>query len=288
MKVLLTGSEGFVGRAFQRAMDPSWIVTRVDTTLGNDARDVFRHGDTRYDLVIHLAAIVGGRAVIDGDPLAVATNLAIDSDMWRWAVRTRPGRVVYFSSSAAYPVWMQERQHPYVLAESHIDLDDIATPDATYGWGKLSGELLARHAAAAGVSSLVFRPFSGYGTDQGTDYPFGAFMDRVRRHANPFDVWGDGTQVRDWVHIDDVVGAVLACLESDATGTFNIATGIGTSFNDMVAMATRLAGYRPRINRIHDAPQGVHTRVGNPLKLASIYKPRITLEQGMMRALMDG
>jgi hypothetical protein len=51
--------------------------------------------------VVHLAAIVGGRSTIEGAPLSVAVDLSLDAELFNWALRTRPGRIVYFSSSAA-------------------------------------------------------------------------------------------------------------------------------------------------------------------------------------------
>ena len=91
MKILITGDAGFVGRAFHRALDnKGHDITGIDIANGIDCRDFFKKDDTKYDVVIHLAAIVGGRATIEGNPLAVATDLAIDSDMFQWAIRTKP------------------------------------------------------------------------------------------------------------------------------------------------------------------------------------------------------
>jgi nucleoside-diphosphate-sugar epimerase len=63
-----------------------------------------------WDLVVHCAANVGGRATIDGNPLWVAENLELDAAMFRWAVAMRLPRVVYYSSSAAYPVDYSEQE----------------------------------------------------------------------------------------------------------------------------------------------------------------------------------
>ena len=130
MKILITGDAGFVGRAFHRALDnKKHDITGIDIANGIDCRDFFKKDDTRYDVVIHLAAIVGGRATIEGNPLAVATDLAIDSDMFQWAIRTKPKHVVYFSSSAAYPTYLQRLAYKQTLRENDINLDHIRTPD---------------------------------------------------------------------------------------------------------------------------------------------------------------
>jgi len=114
MKILITGHRGFVGRHFTNFYrEKGHEVFGVDITADTprEARDFFRKDDIQWDLVIHLAAVVGGRAKIEGDPLSVAVDLSIDAEMWQWAIRTKQPRVVYFSSSAAYPIELQTREN---------------------------------------------------------------------------------------------------------------------------------------------------------------------------------
>lgn len=285
-RVLVTGDAGFVGRHFHQALDGErHDVTGVDLKSGSDARDFFRRSDERFDLVVHLAAVVGGRLTIERDPMAVATDLAIDADLWQWALRTRPGRVVYYSSSAAYPAHLQARGIHMRLRESYVDLDDVRSPDLTYGWAKLTGEYQARFVEAGGVRVHVFRPFSGYGADQDLAYPWPSFLDRARRRQDPFVVWGDGTQVRDFIHVDDVVAATLACVAADVPGPVNLCSGEATSFNDLAAMAAAARGYEPRVLHLEDKPSGVHHRVGDPAKMLEAYRPAMTLERAFEEAL---
>lgn len=286
MKILITGNRGFVGTQFWKLLDtPDNELTGVDIVDGNDARDFFRVNDVRYDLVIHLAAVVGGRKTIEGAPLSVAVDLSIDSEMFQWALRTRPGRVVYYSSSAAYPTVLQRRGTEWKLSEDFIDLDNLQSADLTYGWSKLTGEYLARFAEEAGVRVHVFRPFSGYGETQALDYPFPSFIARGKRRDSPFDVWGDGTQVRDFIHIDDVVGATLEAVNQDVPGPVNLGWGRATSFNDLAEMVMNEAGYSGDINHLPAEPVGVHYRVCDPTKMLSFYTPTVSLEEGIRRAL---
>jgi len=288
MHVLLTGNRGFVGRHLQAAMeDRGWDVLGVDYERHHsDALDFFRRNDTRFDAAFHCAAIVGGRASIDGSPLGVATNLALDSWYMRWLVRARVPRAVYFSSSAAYPVHLQEKGPSiWRLSEDDIALDHPELPDATYGWAKLTGERLARYAETEGCRILIPRPFSGYGEDQADCYPFPAFAARARRREAPFTIWGDGSSARDWVHVDDVVGATLALLDAEVTGPVNIGTGRATSFDELARLMTAAAGYEAELRYEAGAPQGVHTRVCDPSRLLGFYEPKVSLEEGVRRAV---
>lgn len=284
MKILITGGDGFVGKYFQRLYQDHDI-TIIDIKSGNDCRDFFKVNRDKYDLVIHLAAIVGGRKTIEGDPLGVATDLAIDSDFFQWVIRTRPGRIVYFSSSAAYPTNLQSLKDKRPLIESDINLDDVRNPDLTYGWAKLTGEYLAKFASAENIKVHIFRPFSGYGTDQDLSYPFPAYIKRGVERQNPFEVWGDGTQVRDFIHIADVVRAVDAAIKQDYLEPLNLGSGIATSFNTLASMVCKEVGYDAKIKHLPSEPVGVTYRVSDNSKMLEVYSPQITLKEGIRMAI---
>lgn len=301
MKALITGSSGFVGRHLTAALT-GHQVTLVDiaparhdpaphaTVRRVDARWFFAHDNTRFDLVLHCAATVGGRTMIDGRPALVATDdLTLDAAMFDWALRTQPGRVVYFSSSAAYPTALQTVGTGHRLHEDDIDLNAVRSPDASYGWCKLTGEQLARWARAEGLAVTVVRPFTGYGTDQALDYPFPTFAARALAGAGDpthrFTVWGDGTQTRDFIHIDDVVDATLKLADAGVDGPVNLGTGTATSFDELATMMMRAAGYTHQITHEPARPTGVHYRVANPSLLHNHHTPTVTLEEGITRAL---
>ena len=242
----------------------------------------------RFDLVIHCAANVGGRQKIDHSPLWVADNLGIDSAFFQWALDAKPDHIVYFSSSAVYPIDLQTEDAWEPLYEWQVERSngDFGLPDATYGWSKLTGEYLAEIARANGLNVHVVRPFSGYGEDQSADYPFGAFRDRVIRREDPFEIWGDGTQIRHWIHIDDIVAAVMRMVELDDYGPVNLAQGAPVTFNEFAELWFDVAGWRPSVFRhVLVAPTGVHGRAARTARLRAFYTPQITLREGIERAL---
>lgn len=288
---LVTGNLGFLGRYFEvELIERGWWVMGVDVRSNvppMDCRDVF-NSNRRFDLVIHCAAQIGGRFTIENQPLAAARNIELDAAMFQWATRVVPGHVVYISSSAVYPVTYQELLGSAPLTEPSTDVNaaKVGVPDQVYGWSKLIGEVLADKLRASGVTCTVVRPFSGYGHDQDKTYPFRAFLERARAREDPFDVWSDGRQVRDFVHVYDVVGATLAAVDAGLAGPLNICTGVGTSFLTLARLFARAAGYDPVIRPLGgDTPRGVTYRVGDPTLLRKIYTPKISIDEGIRDAL---
>ena len=289
MRALITGSSGFLGRHFAKTLtEQGWLVTPVDIVGENpqDARDTFRRVSGPWDLVIHCAAIVNGRQTIERRPMDQVVDFELDAALFRWIMEADVGRVVYFSSSAAYPAHLQTGE-PYLLTESDIDLLAPSLPDALYGWTKLIGEVLASHAVRAGQDVLVVRPFSGYGSDQDDCYPFPAIMQRAHEWHDPFVVWGSGQQVRDFIHVDDIVGAVMAFVEAGITGPINIGTGRPTSMSTLATMAAAQCGYTPTITPLTDEPEGVLYRVADTTLMRQFYEPKVELEDGISMALMS-
>lgn len=253
----------------------------------NHIKDTYGLDVTRFKDVFHFAAIVGGRAKIDGDPMMVALDLSIDAEFFLWVCRQKPNRVLYPSSSAAYPVDLQTESDAIALSESDIDFKKMGQPDMTYGWSKLTGEYLAQTAAEHyGLSVTCIRPFSGYGEDQDLSYPIPAIARRAALKENPFEVWGTGEQGRDFVHIEDVMDCTLYAMERITDGSaINIGSGKLTSFLEIIEIFTSFAGYNPDIKKLLDKPVGVHSRyadmsyVNNDLG----WKPKLSLEEGMRR-----
>lgn len=317
MRALITGSAGFVGRHFMRTLFArGWDVDGIDVkhhhmmaqSLLDDGRSFnemqmsvgqFIHGASslaRYDLVVHAAAAGPNRAAIDSSPMNIAYNTALDAQMLEWAVRTGQRHFVYLSSSAVYS---DDVSHP-TLGGKMMDfagvpfgftenMGRLLEPFDAYGATKRHGEQMAL-AAAKYIGITIVRPFSGYGEDQSTDFPFGAFVDRAFKRENPFVIWGNSAQRRDFIHIEDIVRATLILVEQADPSPVNICTGRAVSMGELAAMIVTEfrkyddeydPGYEVRL----DEPMGVVNRVGDPVLLHRLYTPKITIEQGVRRAV---
>ncbi len=316
-KILVTGGAGFVGRRFcKRFLDAGDEVHCVDPVAPDtggidpdsgwplysprdyagfqfsrqDCRQWFReHDEGDYDYVLHLAAMVGGRAMIENKPLAVADDLSIDAEYWQWAERTRPAKTICFSSSAAYPIAYQREGDYRLLTEDMIRFDgDLGMPDMSYGWAKLTCEYLARLAFEKhDLKSVCYRPFSGYGEDQDNSYPFPSIVKRAIANAGQpvLTVWGTGDQKRDFIHIDDCVDGVLGTMDRiDDGDALNLSTGIYTSFREFARQAAEVVGYSPEVVGLSDKPTGVFARGGDTTRQKEFgFEWSISFKDGITR-----
>ena len=317
-KVLVTGGCGFVGRhLIQRLLPAGHEVHCVDVMeplsgaiapsdwsfcqpleydnfhfYEEDCRDWFKRvQDTDFDYAFNLAAMVGGRAMIENNPLAVADDLSIDAEYWQWAVKAAPAKTIVFSSSAAYPVHLQRPDHYLLLKEDMISFDEgLGMPDMTYGWAKLTHEYCARLAYEKhGLKSVTYRPFSGYGEDQDDTYPFPSICKRVlaNQGASEIGVWGTGRQMRDFIHIDDCIEGVLHTMDQiDDGSAINLSTGIFTSFIEFVQIAADLLGFQPEVNGTSNTPEGVFARGGDTaLQQRLGFQYKLSFRDGIAQAL---
>jgi nucleoside-diphosphate-sugar epimerase len=285
--VLVTGCCGFIGRHFTKKMcDLGYIVTGVDNLMSNsalipskwsthlqcefefnncDILEYLQRYNVQFDIIIHAAAIVGGRQTIENDPLLVARNINIDNELFRWIEKNPAGHLIYFSSSAVYPIRHQTDVNYKKLGLNDLDVitDNLSIPDLTYGWSKLTGEfLLSILAKRVNTIISIYRPFSGYGEDQHESYPFPSILKKAIASSSNIEIWSDA--VRDFVYIDDIVNYVLStCFHNKPLQILNIGSGRATSMSDL---AQTIMKHLPNnisktITILQDKPKGVYYRV---------------------------
>ena len=278
MSILIFGGAGFVGRHYvEYFLNKNKSVEVIDNIAplsggvhpkkwklfnpykfkknfifsNEDCRKFFKKSlNKKYELVINLAAIVGGREIIEYNPLAVAEDLEIDTAFWRWVVKNKKKikHIITYSSSAAYPVQLQTRKNYRLLKETDIDFSKnfLGKPDLSYGWAKLNNEYLASLAYEKhGIKNTIFRPFSGYGSDQDLNYPFPSIIKRAINHDGnkDFIVWGSGYQMRDFIHIKDVVrGSLLISKKVKNGKAINLSSGRFLSFIKLSKKILKILG----------------------------------------------
>jgi UDP-glucose 4-epimerase len=156
-------------------------------------------------------------------------------------------KVVYASSSSVYG-----NPHTTPISEEFE-----RNPINPYGITKLEDELLAKKYSEIGTKIIGLRYFNVYGSGQNLDYAgvITKFFDNIMKNKSPV-IFGDGTQVRDFVSVEDVAKANLLSMQSQFDfGFINIGTGIGTSIKELAKIMISLSG--KQLELIHgNLPEG--------------------------------
>jgi UDP-glucose 4-epimerase len=235
-RVMLLGTRSFIGKALLRALS----VERIET-LGLSSADVDLTSPTAAeklarqiqptDAVVMFAALTPDKG---RDAATFIRNIAMMQQVCTALGKTGCAHFVYFSSDAVYG-----------LAPSHVNEQTPAAPQDLYGAMHLARELMAQ--GLANMPVLVLRPTLVYGIEDSHN-AYGP--NRFRRAAQKdgrIQLFGEGEEVRDHVHVDDVAALTLRCLRERRSGTLNVATGRSSSFRSVAELVARQFAAPPEI-----------------------------------------
>jgi len=309
-RVLVTGGASFIGShlvedlvdagATVRVADDFSSGTRenlaavqeqVEVLEGDLKRQEFADTATRdIDTVFHLAADHGGRGYIANYPANCATNMALDNIVYETAVDNGVDRITFASSACTYPTDIQQEKRR--LREDMVSFDERggAYADEVYGWAKLMGErsLQAYH-EQYGIDASVVRIFTAYGPRENETHAIIALMAKAYAGQDPFQIWGDGEQTRNFTYVKDISRALRLAAEniSDATPV-NAGISRYVSINEVVDAIFDTLGWEPdQREYLTDKPVGVRHRAADTTRAAELlgWEPEYTLQDGIERTL---
>ena len=241
-RIILLGHTGYIGRrlaaAFAKAAPSIPVagrsVTELDLTQPASSGALESMLDADAALVI-CAAIKKQL----GDTLDVlAQNLAITTNICKALAAKPVKRVLFFSSAAVYG---EDVAHDTISEATPVE------PTSYYGIGKFTAERMLMKAVAphASASLLILRPALVYGPDEpGYYYGPSGFLQKARAGAT-ITLWGDGTELREFLYIDDVVEATTRLLFSTASGVLNIVSGASYTYAAALDAIEKMTGKRP-------------------------------------------
>jgi UDP-glucose 4-epimerase len=251
-------------------------------------QDVARRAVGGVDLVFHLAADHGGRGYVDLHQAACASNLALDGILFDAAVRSGVEKVVYASSGCVYPNFRsQDPDEILYLAE------DAAGPpydaDNMYGWAKLMAEMtLQAYTREREMKAASCRYFTVYGERGKEDHAVIAMIARAFIKQNPFVVWGDGQQIRNWTYVGDIVEGTIAAAEHIDDGTaVNLGTMERTRVIDAVREVMAYTGHEAEIEPHPEMPTGPMNRVADNSLAKSLmsWEPQVPFVKGLHQTI---
>lgn len=245
------------------------------------------------DVVFHLAAIHGGRGFIDTYPERMLENLALD-----WAVFSRARsigvrRVVHASSACVYPINLQASSDERLLLQESLagfEKPEQSFPDGAYGWAKLMGEFQLKTIveSSQNMTGRSARIFTAYGSKENESHAIVALWAKAALELDPYPVWGDGEQTRNFTHVSDTVHG-LALLGTDARQVSYDAFNIGSSTHHTVRETAyeifSLRGWQPKdFDYQLDRPVGVRSRAADNSKIKKVFgwEPTVSLKDGLL------
>src|ERR1700730_6758007 len=309
-KVLITGGSSFIGSTLADQLIERGAKVRVvdDLTsghLGNIAGQIaagnieFISADLRepgiargamqgVHTVFHLAADHGGRGYVDLHQAGPASNFFLDGLIFWEALKAKVDKVVFASSGCVYPNFLQSD----VSKEVFLTEDLTKGPndaDNTYGWAKLMAEFtLQAYHKEHGLKTASCRYFTVYGPRGVENHAVIAMIARAFLKQNPFEVWGDGTQIRNWTYIDDIVAGTIAAGEKINDGTaVNLGTMERIKVIDAAKMVMEFTGHKAKIKRRPDMPTGPLNRVADNALAKRLlgWEPKVPFREGMRRTI---
>lgn len=306
--VLITGGTSFIGSSIADRLVARGAKVRVVDDLSSGRlenvrghlatgkidflqADLREPGVTRaamqgMDTVFHLAADHGGRGYVDLHQAGPASNFFLDGLVFAEALKARVRKVVFASSGCVYPNFLQSD----TSKELYLTEDLTKGPndaDNMYGWAKLMAEFtLQAYVREQGLKAASCRYFTVYGPRGVENHAVIAMIGRAFVKQDPFEVWGDGTQIRNWTFIDDIAdGTILAGEKIDDGTAVNLGTMERVKVIDAVNMVCEFAGYKPKIKLRPDMPTGPMNRVAdNSLgKKLLGWEPQVKFRDGLKR-----
>jgi nucleoside-diphosphate-sugar epimerase len=237
------------------------------------------------DVVIHLASIAGVHSVLTRPVDTADTTLLGTQNVLRAVASRHVERLVIFSTSEV------AGRFAYNVAEdatmSGASVDELRW---TYAATKLAGEFsAAAYHAQYGVPAISLRPFNIYGPGQ---LGSGAIREFCRRavRGETLTVRGDGSQIRAWCYIEDIVDAVeLVCLRDEAVGkVFNVGNPRSVvTVAELAKLVVRLAESDSAIEHVPTTEVDVELRVPNIERARTLldFEPKVDLDEGLLLTL---
>ncbi len=291
-KVLVLGGNGFIGSHLVDALLRGGAQVRILDRSGSLQGEPVRGVDYRYaslsdvpavtealadmDVVVHsISTTVPSTANLD--PVAdIEGNLIGTVRLLQKIREVGIPKLVYISSGGT--VYGNSRSVP--ISEEHA-----RNPMSSYGIVKVAIEsYVAMLGAASGFRSLVLRVSNPYGPRQGHLGVQGVIPTFFRQivAGEVIKIWGDGTTIRDYIYISDLIAFMVEAIRSDLAGVYNVGSGIGASLNEVLALVSRISQESPKVEFLPRRSFDVDSVILDISKArqASDWAPRVHLPDG--------
>lgn len=238
-------------------------------------------------LILNAATVGGLQDDIDNAFNIYLTNLSIQNNILKTASKYNIDRLLFQSSACAYPDYAN---HPFEEQEL------LSSPPNSIYLPTALPKITGMHQCIAhnnqkgthwttAVCSNMYGPYDRTGEKA---HVIGAlmkkFIDAVKNNIQSIEIWGDGTQLRDYIYIDDAVTAMELIINNNEYDVVNVATGTSTSISNIVNMLVSISNYSGSIIYNTYKPQGSKAKLINNKKLKNLgWQPTVDMYEGLVK-----
>jgi len=292
MTILVAGGSGLVGSAIVRELErvnkKVIGISSKDLNLLDRARTFSFIKELKPNVIIDAAAKVGGVGSNNAYPVEfLSQNLQIQTNLMDAAHEAKVEKFLFLGSSCIYP-----RNCVQPIKEEYLLTGELEETNSAYAVAKIAGiELIKSYRKEYGYSWISAMPTNLYGPYDNFDLEnshvlpalIRKFVEAKRNNSAEVVLWGSGTPLREFLHVDDVAKAVLVCLENyDSSTQINIGSGVEVSIKDLAAKIAKQSGFSGKTIWDGNRPDGTPRKVLDVTKITELgWKPKISLDEGI-------
>ena len=292
-RVYVAGNTGLVGSAIVRMLHRKGYTNILSTPSSYwDLRrqeDVGRFFQVNQPEYVYLAAAkVGGIGANRDYPAHfIYDNLMIQSNIINASRKFGVKKLIFLGSSCIYPKMCEQP-----IKEEYLMTGPLEPTNDAYAIAKIAGiKMCQAYRKQYGFNAISLMPTNLYGPNDNFDREtshvlpalIGKFSDAKKNCDVSVTCWGDGSAMREFLHVDDLAEACFTCMKYyDSPEPINIGTGEDVTIKQLAETIARTVGYDALINWDTSKPNGTPRKVLNVDKIKTLgWEPKISLEEGI-------
>ena len=297
MRIFITGGAGFIGiHLCKKLLELNHDVTVYDnfsnssqenfasiikqkvTLISGDILDISKLVTSmqNHDVVIHLAAQISVSESVKNPKFTFDVNVNGTKNVLEACEKNNISKIIASSTAAVYQ---------NVSENTILDESSVTKPSSPYGSSKLEMEnMINDFTQTHNMNATILRLFNVYGMGQSPEYAgvITKFLSDIK-NCNPLTIFGDGSQTRDFVHVDDVVSAIILSINSPIFGLFNVATGNSVSVLDLANLLIKQS--EKKLDVVFQKPQKGDIKFSyasiSKINQNLSFSPRYTITEGI-------
>lgn len=292
MTIIVAGATGLAGSAIVKAFEAKGAtvigINRSVVDLENSQQTQDFVASIKPSLIVDAAAKVGGIGANNSFPVEfLADNLKIQGNLMKAAHKAGVPNFVFLGSSCIYP-----RDCAQPIKEEYLMTGPLEETNSAYAVAKIAGiELINSYRKEYGTKWISLMPTNLYGPRDNFDLTAShvlpafirRFVEAAESGASSVTLWGSGSPLREFLHVDDLAQAVVIASEKyDSSLHLNIGSGEDLSIKELAHTVARAAGFSGEIHWDASKPDGTPRKVLDVSRIKALgWKPTITLEEGI-------